>query len=180
MPGVYLMPSGLVASVDLGDGRRSLVSREKFEECCCPLFCGDGLDRPDQILLESASHLMKYYRDDNCTDFRSAVEVRLKHPIVLNYAPAFGILCRWIKNTTTDFERRFDNGDGFGPWSDYSGQAQVMFSETNNRWSANLFFYLFGRKTTGSSPIGSYSRNTSCTEVSSSNYFTQNNSATVS
>jgi hypothetical protein len=179
MPGVYLMPNGQVASVDLGDGRRSLVSRAKFEECCCP-FCGDGLDRPNQILLESGSHLEKNYRDDNCTDFSSAVEVRLKHPIVLNYAPAFGILCRWIKNTTTDFERRFDSGDGFGPWSDYSGQAQVMFSETFKDWSANLFFYPLGRKATGSSPIGSYSRNTSCTRVSSSHYFTHNNSATVS
>ncbi len=39
MPGVYLMPSGKVASVDLGDGRRSLVSRAKFEECCCPPQC---------------------------------------------------------------------------------------------------------------------------------------------
>ncbi len=39
MPGVYLMPNGKVASVDLGDGRVSLVSRAKFEECCCPPFC---------------------------------------------------------------------------------------------------------------------------------------------
>jgi hypothetical protein len=39
MPGVYLMPNGQVASVDLGDGRRSLVSRAKFEECCCPPQC---------------------------------------------------------------------------------------------------------------------------------------------
>jgi hypothetical protein len=39
MPGVYLMPNGKVASVDLGDGRRSLVSRAKFEECCCPPQC---------------------------------------------------------------------------------------------------------------------------------------------
>jgi hypothetical protein len=36
MPGVYLMPNGKVASVDLGDGRVSLVSRAKFKECCCP------------------------------------------------------------------------------------------------------------------------------------------------
>ncbi len=36
---VYLMPNGNVASVDLGDGRVSLVSREKFEECCCPPQC---------------------------------------------------------------------------------------------------------------------------------------------
>ena len=39
MPGVYLMPNGKVASVDLGDGRVSLVSRAKFEECCCPPPC---------------------------------------------------------------------------------------------------------------------------------------------
>jgi hypothetical protein len=39
MPGFYLMPNGKVASVDLGDGRVSLVSRVKFEECCCPPQC---------------------------------------------------------------------------------------------------------------------------------------------
>ncbi len=37
--GLYLMPSGKVASVDLGDGQVSLVSRAKFEECCCPPQC---------------------------------------------------------------------------------------------------------------------------------------------
>ncbi len=45
MPGVYLMPNGKVASKDLGDGRVSLVSRAKFEECCCPppCECPEGL-----------------------------------------------------------------------------------------------------------------------------------------
>jgi hypothetical protein len=35
MPGLYLMPSGKVAAVDLGGGRKSLVTEAKFKECCC-------------------------------------------------------------------------------------------------------------------------------------------------
>jgi hypothetical protein len=39
MPGFYLMPNGKVAAVALDGGRKSLVSRAKFEECCCPPLC---------------------------------------------------------------------------------------------------------------------------------------------
>jgi hypothetical protein len=177
MPGVYLMPNGKVASVDLGDGRVSLVSRAKFEECCCPLC---GLIRPDEILLESAFSSSRRYSDSSCSSLTFATEYRLKNPTILLYSPTPTRPCLW-QRTGVAFESRSDNGGGFGAWFDVTGQVTVQFIPDLSLWRvSSVFFGFFGDKPFGSVPFGSYSRNISCRQTGTSTWGEDSASSFVS
>jgi len=185
MPGVYLMPNGKVASVDLGDGRVSLVSRAKFQECCCPppapCECPCEIwppaEWPCEGLLEEYS--VNYDSgwitalNPNGTPIGGVDEVR----IVFTSTAKFVVneKCRWTTGQQSfDYsgsKRKFpdgsiqDIGGGFGDRSPFlnirlSGTAPNCFWGNAGYAQADIGFQLYripgGIKDTGLNLAGRY------------------------
>ncbi len=175
--GLYLMPSGLVASVDLGDGRRSLVSRAKFEECCCPDPPICGPNQPDEILLESANASRTLYTNSSCDTVSSVQQVRLKEPVILTFAGTIKVPCLWEKQNVV-YEVRTDSGSGFGSWVEQTEYTSVRLAkglfDPEVLWrfgaGADGGLGLSPTKNTGSSPIGTYTLTKNCEILLSNTY----------
>ena len=180
MPSFYLMPNGKVAAVALDGGRKSLVTRTKFEECCCPDPCGNGEELPgscpceswlptgwpcngmvEEMLVSNIFWEMRTgYTNTGCLGDPVAVfQGRAKGNVTITATTALGSgRCVWWKDAV-ELEQRSSlfGSDDWTDWEDITPQ-QVVLGLGPDYWSLGVgsFVERSGRKNCGSIPLGLY------------------------
>lgn len=159
---VYLMPSGKVAYVDVSDAqdgsRKSLVTREEYERCCClcPCKCADWppAEWPCNGLLETYS--VNFSTTVNSPSF-DAIEFRF----ISQNVTASSTQCQWI-GEDVDYESRQWNGSAWGSWIAATTDLYLWLDceSTPFRWRIGLrplnTNNINADKLSGAFPVGTY------------------------